>query len=69
MAKLFLLVKNKKIDTDKLITYCLLDLKSYSAIKFNNLKSLNHLFNTISYITLKNSSIFEKNFKLNFKII
>ena len=66
MAKLFLLMKNKKIDTDKLIINCLLDLKSSSAIKFNNLKNLNHLSNTIGYITLKNSSILEKNFELNF---
>ena len=69
MAKLYLLMKNKKIDTDKLIIDCLLDLKSSSAIKFNNLKNLNHLSNIISYITLKNSSILEKNFELNFKII
>ena len=53
MAKLFLLMKNKKIDTDKLIINCLLDLKSSSTIKFNNLKNLNHLSNIISYITLK----------------
>ena len=69
MAKLFLLIKNNKIDADKIIIDCLLDLKSSSTIKFNSLKNLNHLSNIISYITLKNSSILEKNFELNFKII
>jgi len=69
MAKLFLLMKSKKLDTDKLIIDCLLSLKTSSTIKFNNLKNLNHLSNIISYITLKNSSILEKNFELNFKII
>ena len=69
MAKLFFYMKNKKIETDKLIIDCLLDLKKSSAIKFLNLKNLNHLSNIVSYITLKNSSILEKNFELNFKII
>ncbi len=69
MAKLFFYIKNKKIETDKLIIDCLLDLKKSSAIKFLNLKNLNHLSNIVSYITLKNSSILEKNFELNFKII
>ena len=69
MAKLYFLMKNKKIDPDKLIIDCLLDLKTSSTIKFLNLKNLNHLSNIISYITLKNSSILEKNFELNFKII
>ena len=69
MAKLFLIMKNNKIDTDKIIIDCLLDLKSSSTIKFNSLKNLNHLSNIISFITLKNSSILEKNFELNFKIV
>ena len=69
MAKLFFYMKNKKLETDKLIIDCLLDLKKSSAIKFLNLKNLNHLSNIVSYITLKNSSILEKNFELNFKII
>ena len=68
MAKLFLIMKNN-IDTDKIIIDCLLDLKSSTTIKFNSLKNLNHLSNIISYITLKNSSILEKNFELNFKIV
>ena len=72
MAKLNLFMKNKKIDTDKLIIDCLLDMKNdnnNSTIKFSNLKNLNHLSNIMSYITLKNSSILEKKFDLNFKII
>ena len=62
MAKLYLIMNNKKFDVDKLIIDCLLDLKTSSAIKFLNLKNLNHLSNIISYITLKNSNILEKNF-------
>ena len=69
IAKLYLFMNNKKIETDKLIIDCLLDLKTSSAIKFTNLKNLNHLANIISYITLKNSSILDKKFELNFKII
>ena len=69
MAKLYFLMKSKKLEIDKLIIDCLLNLKKSSAVKFINLKNLNHLSNIISYIILKNSSIFEKNFELNFKII
>ena len=69
MAKLYFLMKSKKIDTDKLIMDCLLNLKTSSAIQFINLKNMNHLSNIISYITLNNSSNLEKNFELNFKII
>ena len=69
MAKLYFLMKSKKLEIDKLIIDCLLNLKKSSAVKFINLKNLNHLSNIISYITLKNSSILEKNFELNFKII
>ena len=69
MAKLFCMLKTKKIEVDKIFIDCLLDLKTSSSIKFTNLKNLNHLSNILSYITLKNSSILEKNFELNFKII
>lgn len=69
MAKLYLIIKNKKLDAETMIIDCLLNLKTSSTIKFNNLKNLNHLANILSYITLKNSSILEKNFELNFKII
>ena len=62
-------MKSKKLEIDKLIIDSLLNLKKSSAVKFINLKNLNHLSNIISYITLKNSSIIEKNFELNFKII
>ena len=69
MAKLYFFMKSKKLEIDKLIIDSLLNLKKSSAVKFINLKNLNHLSNIISYITLKNSSIIEKNFELNFKII
>ena len=69
MAKLYLIIKNKKLDAETMIIDCLLNLKTSSVLKFNNLKNLNHLANILSYITLKNSSILEKNFELNFKII
>ena len=69
MAKLFLILKFTKFDIDKIIIDCLLDLKISTSIKFQNLKNLNHLSRILSYITLKNSSLLEKNFELNFKII
>ena len=69
MAKLYLIIKSKKLDAETMIIDCLLNLRTSSTIKFNNLKNLNHLANILSYITLKNSSILEKNFELNFKII
>ena len=69
MAKIFLIMKLTKFDIDKIIIDCVLDLKKSTTIKFNNLKNLNHLSRIISLITLKNSSILDKNFELNFKII
>ena len=69
MAKIFLIMKLTKFDIDKIIIDCVLDLKKSTTIKFNNLKNLNHLSRIISLITLKNSSLLDKNFELNFKII
>ena len=69
MAKLFLIMKSTKLDIDKIIIDCVLDLKISSSVKFLNLKNLNHLSRILSYITLNNSSNLEKNFELNFKII
>ena len=43
--------------------------KNKSSLKFQNLKNLDLLSIPISYITLKQSSIFEGEFELNFKII
>ena len=69
MAKMFLILKYSELDIDKIIIDCLLELKTSTTIKFHNLKNLNHLSLILSYITLKNSSLLEKNFELNFKII
>jgi len=69
MAKIFLTMKFTKLDIDKIIIDNVLDLKKSTTIKFNNLKNLNHLSRILSYITLRNASITEKNFELNFKII
>ena len=69
MAKMFLTMKFTKLDIDKIIIDCVLDLKKSTSIKFHNLKNLNHLSRILSFITLKNSSILENNFELNFKII
>ena len=69
MAKMFLILKYSELDIDKIIIDCLLELKTSTTIKFHNLKNLNHLSLILSYITLKNSSILEPNFELNFKII
>lgn len=43
--------------------------KNKSSLKFQNLKNLELLSIPISYITLKQNSIFDGNFELNFKII
>ena len=43
MAKLYLIIKNKKLDAETMIIDCLLNLKTSSVLKFNNLKNLNHL--------------------------
>ena len=69
MTKMFLTMKFSKLNIDEIIIDCVLDLKKSTTIKFQNLKNLNHLSRILSYITLKNSSILEKNFELNFKII
>jgi len=60
--------KNKKNDSIKLFLDCIID-KKKNSMKFNNLKNLKHLANIISFITLKEDSIFKGNFELNFKII
>ena len=60
--------KNKKNDSIKLFLDSIVD-KKKNSMKFNNLKNLKHLANIISFITLKEDSIFKGNFELNFKII
>ena len=69
MAKIFLYMKLSKFDIDKIIIDSIFELKTKTSIIFPNLKNLNHLSRILSYITLKNSSILEPNFELNFKII
>ena len=54
MAKLYLIIKNKKLDAETMIIDCLLNLKTSSVLKFNNLKNLNHL----GYIETSNFSLF-----------
>ena len=60
--------KNKKNNSIKLFLDSIVD-KKKNSMKFNNLKNLKHLANLISFITLKEDSIFKGNFELNFKII
>jgi hypothetical protein len=43
--------------------------KNKTSLKFQNLKNLELLSTPISYITLKQNSIFDGNFELNFKIV
>ena len=69
MAKIFLALKLSKFDIDKIIIDSIFELKKKTSIIFPNLKNLNHLSRILSYITLKNTSILEQNFELNFKII
>ena len=68
IATLIELFENKKNDTKKLFLDGIID-KKKTSIKFFNLKNLEHLSNIISYISLKEDSIFKGKFELNFKII
>ena len=68
LAKLIELFENKKTDTRQLFLDGIID-KKKTSIKFINLKNLEHLSNIISYISLKEDSIFKGKFELNFKII
>ena len=60
--------ENKKKDIKTLFLDAIID-KKKNSIKFTNLKNLVHLSNLISYISLKEDSIFKGKFELNFKII
>ena len=68
IAILIELFENKKNDTKKLFLDSIID-KKKTSIKFSNLKNLEHLSNIISFISLKEDSIFKGKFELNFKII
>ena len=71
MAKLieFFQYNNENSDLEKKFMDTLLEKRKVSSIKFVNLKNLEHLANALSFITFKESSIFEGKFELNFKII
>ena len=71
MAKLIELFQynNENSDVEKKFMDSLLEKRKISSIKFLNLKNLEHLANALSFITFKESSIFEGKFELNFKII
>ena len=68
LATLIELFEMKKNDTKQLFLDSIID-KKKTSIKFSNLKNLEHLSNIISYISLKEDSIFKGKFELNFKII
>ena len=67
IAKLIELFENKN-STKQLFLDSIID-KKKNSIKFVNLKNLEHLSNIISFISLKEDSIFKGKFELNFKII
>ena len=68
LAILIELFESNKNDTKQLFLDSIID-KKKTSIKFSNLKNLEHLSNLISYISLKEDSIFKGKFELNFKII
>ena len=68
IAKLIELFENKKNDTKKLFLDGIID-KKKNSIKILNLKNIEHLSNVLSFISLKEDSIFKGKFELNFKII
>jgi hypothetical protein len=68
IASLIELFNIKKKNTKKIFLDSIID-KKKTSIKFFNLKNLEHLSNIFSCISLKEDSIFNGNFELNFKII
>ncbi len=71
IAKLIEILQNDKqiSELEKKFIDCLIESKKGNTLKFLNLKNLEHLANCLSYITLKENSIFEGKFLINFKII
>ena len=60
--------ENKKYEYKKLFLDNLIDIKK-PTVKYSNLNNLEVLGNILSYISLKEDSIFKGKFELNFKII
>ena len=71
MAKLIELFQNVKQNSDieKKFMDAILAHQKLSSIRFQNLKNLEHLANVINFINLRENSILNGKFELNFKII
>ena len=69
MAKIFELLNVARYEVGKKILNCLYEKRGMSTLVFLNLHNLEHLSNILGYITLHESSIFNEQFDLNFKII
>ena len=69
LAKIYEYLHKSIYDVGKKILNYLYEKKGVSTIVFLNLKNLEHLSNILGYITLHQSSIFNEEFDLNFKII
>ena len=68
IASLTEALQSENKELEKNFIDCLVE-KIKTSLKFQNLKNLEHLSNAISYITLKESSIYFGKFEINFKII
>ena len=69
LAKIFEYMNISIYDVGKKILNFLFEKSGISSIVFSNLKNLEYLSNILGYITLHESSIFNGEFDLNFKII
>ena len=69
IATLLELMEQKGFLFAKKVLNCLYEKQGVTSIKFLNLQNLEHLGNILSYITLREYSIFSGHFELNFKII
>ena len=70
-SKLFDLIQSEKREESwSVLIDCLMNkTNEISVLKFLNLKNLEHLADSLNYISLKEDSIFKGNFELNVKII
>ena len=69
ISQIFELLSVSIYDIGKKILNYLLEKKGISSLVFANLQNLEHLANILGYISLHQSSIFNGQFDLNFKII